>query len=69
MSGSQQAPSASIYHASYQAARQHGGDQDVLIERLLKRGIRTDARRELERAAPAIPNRQACREALAQLGR
>lgn len=35
----------------------------------LKRGPRTDARRELERAARAIPDRQARREALAQVGR
>lgn len=35
----------------------------------LKRGTRTDARRELERAARAIADRQARREALVQLGR
>lgn len=35
----------------------------------LKRGPRTDARRELERAARAITDRQARREALVQIGR
>ena len=44
------------------------GEAKNIIYRL-KRGTRTDARRELERAARAIPNRQARREALAQLGR
>lgn len=35
----------------------------------LKRGTRTAARRELERAARSIPDRRARREALAELGR
>ncbi len=34
MSGLQQPPSSSTYRATYQAARRHRDEQDVLIERL-----------------------------------